>query len=441
MMDLIKEIEAFVKASSAAPAQKSAEWYALKSKTIGGSEVATVLGLNPYKSVKSLIAEKAGVSESEFNGNIATRWGNVFERVTRDWAELVLLMDNKIVETGSLPGIIDRQRYSPDGLGVVVLIDEDGDESKYIILFEFKSPFRSIPDGKIPKHYRPQIQTGMLTIPIVDISIFINNCYRKCALKDIGFNMKYDTIFHDGDLKKRLTKAQKITSVFGCGIIGLYQTKVDYDNAVKQFGYGSDSESDVEYDSESHNLQMTSSLSSSEYDMQILMDSVEEMIDFGREKSRIMDRLFELIEENRVKVFYFPIIPNQEIINEMEFIQVHKKNKTPIAINPKKLIQAYLLSFLSTCDTNEWIPVGYLPWKLIKSDIIDDSRDENWKQIIEGPIKSTLNSIDTITSSEDPQSEFYKIFPQSKPEYDEDVLEGFNGLVADDDEIDVTETS
>jgi len=43
--ELQKKINTFIKSVGTSPAQKSAEWYLLKSKTIGGSEVATVLGL------------------------------------------------------------------------------------------------------------------------------------------------------------------------------------------------------------------------------------------------------------------------------------------------------------------------------------------------------------------------------------------------------------
>ncbi len=444
---LNKQLSAFISSTGAAPAQKSKEWYTLKATTIGGSEVATVLGLNPYKTVKALIAEKVGIG-FKFNGNIATRWGTVFENVTKEWIESILLLSEPIKETGSIPGVIDRQRYSPDGLGVVSLLDENDNIVYYLILFEFKSPLRSIPDGKIPKQYRPQIQTGMLTIPIVEFSIFVNNCYRKCALKDIGFNLTYDTVFHDGDVKKKLTKAQRISQVYGCGILCFYQTNENYKLAVKDCGYGTDSDSEASYiemdlemltgvatenkstdtNKDSINTEPTTNPHSINiaYDLKILMNSFEQIIDFGRSNSKVIERLFELIEEKRITVVYYPTIVNYKVVNEMEFIATHQKMQKVTNINPKKVIRKYLDEFLDMCDDKELIPIGYLPWKIIKSDVICEGPEENWKQIIEPPIKNTLSIIDTIMASGDIQSAYYSVYPGDKPFDDASITDGFD---------------
>lgn len=54
------------------------EWKALRSKYIGGSDAASVVGLNPYKSAYSLWAEKTG-KIPEFEGNLATDVGTYME--------------------------------------------------------------------------------------------------------------------------------------------------------------------------------------------------------------------------------------------------------------------------------------------------------------------------------------------------------------------------
>ena len=48
-------------------------------KRIGGSEFATVLGINPYMKRIELVLEKAGVIASTFEGNEATRRGQFLE--------------------------------------------------------------------------------------------------------------------------------------------------------------------------------------------------------------------------------------------------------------------------------------------------------------------------------------------------------------------------
>jgi len=417
---LQKKVNEFISKAGEAPAQKTKEWYQLKAKTIGGSEVATVLGINPFRSVKALIAEKIGLNSGGFSGNIATRWGTIFENITREWTQKVLLLDEKIEETGSLPGIIERQRYSPDGLGVVALSNENDELDYYIVLFEFKSPLRSLPDGKIPKYYVPQIQTGMLTIPMVELSIFVNNAYRKCHLKDIGFTMEYDSNFHDGDAKKKKTKKQVFTEVLACGVICFYQTKSNYELGLKLCGYGSDSESEDDVvDIEAAHGAYSDSTG---HDMTILMNSRESPIDFGFSKTGVLNRLFELCEEKRIGIMYYPMVLNQEAVNELEFIQTHKKEKTTVKLNPKKIVTMQLNQFTSHCEDNELLPVGFLPWKLFKSDIIIDTPQENWLDTIKDPILDTLKKIDEISSAENPEEKFYEYFPDKNIIQDEIIL-------------------
>lgn len=396
MTELVKKINKFIRSQASAPAQKSAEWYTLKQKTIGGSEVATVLGLNPYKKPHGLIAEKIGLPGTEFNGNIATRWGNLFETVTRDYSIKFLKMTTSIKETGSIEGVIERQRYSPDGLGVVKLKTGEGNFDYFIVLFEFKAPLRSIPDGKVPKQYLPQVLTGMLTIDIVETSIFVNNSYRKCPLSDIGFNMKYDTVFHDGDVTKKLTKKQAITKVYAVGMVCFYQTKEAADKYVKYCGYGDSDDEDTE------EIRSEFYTTASEYDIDILLNSSELPIDFGAAKYNIINRLLELYEEKRVHAVYIPMIFNNEAVNDMEFSQLHNIKHDAENVNPKKVLKEQYNLFLAECDEKEWEPVGYLPWKLVKSDVIGVDADEDWQETIEEPIRQTLEVIDNLMKIEDP---------------------------------------
>lgn len=415
MSDLVKKINKFIRDNSGAPAQRSAEWYLLKQKTIGGSEVATVLGLNPFKKPQGLIAEKIGLPGTAFNGNIATRWGNLFETVTKDYTAKLLKMTTTIKETGSIEGVVERQRYSPDGLGVVKLKTGEGTYDYFIVLFEFKAPFRSIPDGKVPKQYLPQVLTGMLTIDIVETGIFVNNCYRKCALPDINFDVSYDTVFHDGDLTKRLTKKQAINKVYAVGMICFYQTKADADNYVKYCGYAdSDDDSDNECNSDTKNINGSDSTNkrdstnkpsinytTSEYDIDLLLNSVEKPIDFGATKYNIINRVLELHDEKRIHAVYIPMVFNNEVINDMDFAQVHGIKHSDNIPNPKKQLKQQYNLFLADCDEKNWVPVGYLPWKLVKTDVISVDSDDNWQEVIEEPIRSTLEVIDNLMLIED----------------------------------------
>lgn len=57
----------------------SPEWHAERSNGIGGSEVGTILGLNPWESAYALWAKKTGKIPSQIEENWAIRFGKAFE--------------------------------------------------------------------------------------------------------------------------------------------------------------------------------------------------------------------------------------------------------------------------------------------------------------------------------------------------------------------------
>ena len=66
----------------------SPEWHSERRKGIGGSEVGTILGLNPYESAYALWAKKTDRIPSEIEENWAIRFGKAFEDpILGLWAE------------------------------------------------------------------------------------------------------------------------------------------------------------------------------------------------------------------------------------------------------------------------------------------------------------------------------------------------------------------
>jgi putative phage-type endonuclease len=59
--------------------ESRAEWLALRSRGIGGSEIGTVLGVNPWKSANQLFFEKLGLFQEEGAGNMRMFMGNFME--------------------------------------------------------------------------------------------------------------------------------------------------------------------------------------------------------------------------------------------------------------------------------------------------------------------------------------------------------------------------
>ena len=96
------------------------EWLAERKKSIGGSEIGAILGMNPWQSAYSLWAEKTGRIPS-FDGNMATKVGTFLEAFV---AQLFEEESGKKVTTTEY--IYRNDKYeglhaSPDRL----LVDED----------------------------------------------------------------------------------------------------------------------------------------------------------------------------------------------------------------------------------------------------------------------------------------------------------------------------
>lgn len=200
---------------------------------IGGSEIAVLRGEDKDSTRMKVLRSKLNLDQ--FDGNIITRWGKMFEPVINQYTEIVF--GTSLVETGSVPGLRDSvgfpiQSYSPDGLGIVaidkfreVMCDTPEytkteeykqfvyDRKESIALFEFKCPWMRIPDGTVPKKYLSQPKMGMSSLSIPDVGIFGDAMFRRCAIGDFAFSRKYDKGMHFGK-----TSGDPIVM----GFVGLY---------------------------------------------------------------------------------------------------------------------------------------------------------------------------------------------------------------------------
>ena len=99
MSNKLELLHNFINKYKYLPIQGSAEWLKSRSETIGGSEISTILGLNPYQNVKQLIKQKTGLTT--FKKAPPLWFGNIFEYILQQYTEYIF--DTKIYETGSIP--------------------------------------------------------------------------------------------------------------------------------------------------------------------------------------------------------------------------------------------------------------------------------------------------------------------------------------------------
>lgn len=92
---------------------QSDEWHEVRSKGIGGSQVGTILGVNPWESAYTLWAKLSGRIPDSFQQNEKMRWGTLLESVIRDeWARQN--PEFEVLETGTWAD--GWKHANPDGI-------------------------------------------------------------------------------------------------------------------------------------------------------------------------------------------------------------------------------------------------------------------------------------------------------------------------------------
>lgn len=188
-------VEKFIELWTGLPEQGSAEWKKAKETGFGGSELSTLFHIYPFQTFDEAMQVKAKNKAPKELDMSFMLWGNFTEQIHRDL--IAGIFNTDIYVTGSIPYKRPGFKYSPDGIGVVRLLDlirvfgQDNIKlttPEVIVLFEFKSLTRRSSEGEIPTYYFPQVQAGMSVIPICQITIYSELRMRRCRLFDHNLN-------------------------------------------------------------------------------------------------------------------------------------------------------------------------------------------------------------------------------------------------------------
>jgi putative phage-type endonuclease len=124
------------------------EWHEAR-KGLGGSDIASVMDKNPYKSAYTLFMEKTGLIDSNIEPTMAMKMGTAFEPIIRElfhqnnWEWL------RVHETGTWASVEEpRSVANPDG------IIEWDDGSLGVLEIKFSRMYWD----KLPEHYNLQVQ-------------------------------------------------------------------------------------------------------------------------------------------------------------------------------------------------------------------------------------------------------------------------------------------
>ena len=193
--------KAFLQEHQTGLVQRSPAWVKARKHTIGASEIATLTGVSPFDNPTSLLRKK--LHPPDLSNNVACAWGKLFEPFARayiEWKhntqEFGHTISLNLAKTHHLYG---KVTCSPDGYFQAL------DES--LVLLEIKCPFtRKIAVNKIPALYRDQVQTGLaLTGELVTKGLFVDCCFRMCALSQLGLTLAHKPTQHYRPIHKTKT--------------------------------------------------------------------------------------------------------------------------------------------------------------------------------------------------------------------------------------------
>lgn len=180
------------------------EWLKARETRIGGSEASSLIGINPYQSLRDLWLKKKGHVVEEID-NEATRYGNACEPILRELFKLkhpeleVEYQENTILYSN----VYDFMSYSPDSLSF------DGARKGIV---EFKTSFirnSAMHDewkDKIPMQYFVQVLHGLIVTGFEYVDLMAELRYldgnssikqyhieRKEVLDDIEYILEQET--------------------------------------------------------------------------------------------------------------------------------------------------------------------------------------------------------------------------------------------------------
>lgn len=136
----------------------SQEWLQARYEGIGGSDIGTILGLNPYESAYALWAKKTKqIPEADLSGNIRVKFGQKFEQpILEIWAEQN--PDWVVYQTGTY-----RHSGQPYMMANPDALAHNPNTGEWMII-EVKTS--AMPWDEVPLHYYAQVQHYLFVMGI-----------------------------------------------------------------------------------------------------------------------------------------------------------------------------------------------------------------------------------------------------------------------------------
>lgn len=383
-------LRAFVRAHQHQPAQGSEEWLQLRKGIIGGSEIATITGDSPFNTIADLVQQKTGLSS--FQGNLATKWGHLFE-----FLHVVILKElcgvDRVYSCGSVAGAIPHHRFSPDGLTVVTI-----DNEAVIVLLEFKSPLRSIPLGSVPKYYRPQVLAGLHDIDICEMGLFSNAMFRLCTVSQFCDNGRYLHQFHASDAKKKFASDRPLAM----GIMTLFQTD-EQRKARSEYSYVP--EECTSFLSAQFDESIEEDTSLSIFDIEFNVGDKVDAMPSLKEAEIFVERMLDEVQRGWLSVQYGPLVVFHD---RFTLPRQLGRNPAPSSLSPAECLAAAYAARQRCSEKHTY--VGALAWKCFAADVLLVEKVPGYLNTFEKKIAQVIHDVQLINAAEDKWGKFTELY-------------------------------
>jgi len=160
----------------------SPEWLAARINSIGASEMAAVLGKDPYKTPYQLWLEKTK-RKPGFEGNAATERGTEMEPKIRAQYEIEL-------------GFVDLPEkcvVHPEHSFLTATLDGLSEDNKIILEIKYpseKSHLMAV-NGEVPNHYWIQCQHQLMCVPEAEINHYVSHRDEQNAVVKVEPDLEF----------------------------------------------------------------------------------------------------------------------------------------------------------------------------------------------------------------------------------------------------------
>lgn len=218
-----------------------------------------------------------------------------------------------------------------------------------LVLFEFKNPFGRVPGKIVPHQYKTQVKSGLNVIYICDFALFCDQQQKLCGLDELTVMSREI----NGNVHNPVTSRIRNNPII-LTMLGLYDSSKTCRPC-----------------------------------------DIDDCIDYGESTGEVFGNALELVQEYRKwKVWYGPVY----ICND------RKKPLTPYQ---------YRQQFINFCIENDFQPIGVIPLKTFRFNIVPVFHEKNYIEDMEpqlNEIVDIIRRLDPLTQK-DQIRELNRLYP------------------------------